>query len=80
MHKPAGSDLQTDGSGRKAPGAGSSMLRANAGRDDTGFGAGGIMSWLKQLFVRRRLYRELSEEIQAHLDEKVEELVAEGDV
>jgi len=36
------------------------------------------MSWLKQLFVRRRLYRELSEEVQAHLDEKVEELVAEG--
>src|SRR6516162_3234520 len=36
------------------------------------------MSWLKQLFVRRRLYRELSEEVQAHLGEKVEELVAEG--
>jgi predicted permease len=36
------------------------------------------MNWLKQLFSRRRLYRELSEEIQAHLDEKVEELVAKG--
>jgi len=36
------------------------------------------MSWLRQLLSRRRLYRELSEEIQAHLDEKVEELVAEG--
>jgi predicted permease len=36
------------------------------------------MNWLKQLFSRRRLYRELSEEIQAHLDEKVEELVADG--
>ena len=36
------------------------------------------MNWLRQLFSRRRLYRELSEEIQAHLDEKVEELVAEG--
>jgi predicted permease len=36
------------------------------------------MNWLKQLFARRRLYRELSEEIQAHLDEKVEELVADG--
>ena len=36
------------------------------------------MNWLKQLFSRRRMYRELSEEIQAHLDEKVEELVAEG--
>src|SRR5262250_1563024 len=36
------------------------------------------MTWLKQLFTRQRLYRELSEEIQAHLDEKVEELVADG--
>ncbi len=36
------------------------------------------MNWLKQLFSRRRMYRELSEEIQAHLDEKVEELVAGG--
>jgi len=36
------------------------------------------MNWLKQLFLRKRLYSELSEEIQSHLDEKVEELVADG--
>src|SRR5215469_8216292 len=36
------------------------------------------MSWLKRLLSRRRLYGELSEEIQAHLDEKVEALVADG--
>jgi predicted permease len=36
------------------------------------------MNWFRQLFSRRRIYRELSEEIQAHLDEKVEELVSEG--
>jgi predicted permease len=36
------------------------------------------MNWLRQLFSRDRLYRELSEEIQAHLEEKVEELVADG--
>jgi predicted permease len=36
------------------------------------------MNRLRQLFSRRRLYRELSEEIQAHLDEKIEELVAQG--
>ena len=36
------------------------------------------MSWLKQLFSRRGQYDALSEEIQAHLDEKVEELVAGG--
>ena len=36
------------------------------------------MNWLRQLLSRQRMYRELSEEIQVHLDEKVEELVAEG--
>ena len=36
------------------------------------------MSWLTQLFSRRQRYIELSEEIQAHLDEKIEESVAEG--
>jgi putative ABC transport system permease protein len=36
------------------------------------------MMWLKQFLSRRRVYRELSEEIQAHLDEKIEELVAGG--
>ena len=36
------------------------------------------MSWLKKLFSRRRLYGELSEEIQEHLEEKIEELVASG--
>ncbi len=36
------------------------------------------MNWLKQVVARRRIYRELSEEIHAHLEEKVEELVAEG--
>src|SRR6201984_57853 len=36
------------------------------------------MTWLKQLFSRRRLYGDLSEEIQEHLEEKIEELVANG--
>lgn len=36
------------------------------------------MKWIKQLFSRRRIYRDLSEEMQAHLDEKTEELVAAG--
>ncbi len=36
------------------------------------------MNWLRQLFSRRQIYRELSEEIQAHLDEKTEELMADG--
>ena len=43
----------------------------------------GSMQWLKlkyvrQLIARQRLYRELSEEIRAHLEEKIEELVATG--
>jgi predicted permease len=36
------------------------------------------MNWLRNLLSRQRLYNDLSEEIQAHLDEKVEELVADG--
>jgi putative ABC transport system permease protein len=36
------------------------------------------MSWLKQLFSRRHLYNDLSEEIREHLDEKIEELIASG--
>ena len=33
------------------------------------------MSWFKRLFLRRRLYGELSEEIREHIREKMEELV-----
>src|SRR3984957_2258868 len=36
------------------------------------------MNWLKKLFSRRRLYNDLSVEMQQHLDEKIEELVATG--
>jgi len=36
------------------------------------------MRWVKQLFSRRRLYDDLSEEIRLHLEEKIEELVADG--
>lgn len=36
------------------------------------------MNWLRQIISRRRMYGELSEEIRAHLEEKVEELVAGG--
>jgi hypothetical protein len=36
------------------------------------------MNWLRQLLSRQRMDRDLWEEIQVHLDEKVEELVAEG--
>jgi predicted permease len=36
------------------------------------------MSWLNHWFSRRPQYGELSEEIQSHIDEKIEELVADG--
>ena len=36
------------------------------------------MNWLKQLFSRHHPSNDLSEEIQAHLDEKIEDLVAGG--
>jgi predicted permease len=36
------------------------------------------MNWLRQLFSRRQMYGELSEEIREHLEEKTEELIAGG--
>ncbi len=36
------------------------------------------MNWFKQLFSRGSLYDDLSEEIQVHLEERIEELVAVG--
>jgi putative ABC transport system permease protein len=36
------------------------------------------MNWIKQWLSRRRLYSDLSDEIQEHLAEKIEELVASG--
>ena len=36
------------------------------------------MTWFKQLFSRRRLYNDLSGEIQEHLEEKIDDLVAGG--
>src|SRR5580658_6615095 len=36
------------------------------------------MNWLKQLFSRRRIYDDLSDEIREHLEEKIDELVATG--
>lgn len=36
------------------------------------------MTWLRQLLFRRRLYSELSDEIQQHLNERVDELVENG--
>jgi MacB-like periplasmic core domain/FtsX-like permease family len=36
------------------------------------------MMWLRQLLFRRRLYSELSREIQEHLEERIDELVANG--
>src|SRR5258708_29454376 len=36
------------------------------------------MMWLRRLFSRRRLYKDLSEEIREYIEEKVEKLVAAG--
>jgi predicted permease len=36
------------------------------------------MKWLKQIFSRRSFYHDLSDELQQHLEEKIEELVAAG--
>jgi putative ABC transport system permease protein len=37
-----------------------------------------VIGWVRDLFLRRRLERDLAEEIQQHLDEKTDALVANG--
>jgi hypothetical protein len=36
------------------------------------------MSWIKRIVARGRMYRDLSEEIRQHLDEKIDVLMATG--
>src|ERR1700732_4384227 len=36
------------------------------------------MNWLKQIFSRRSIYNDLSHEMQQHLEEKIDELIASG--
>jgi hypothetical protein len=36
------------------------------------------MTWLKNIFHRRDLYQDLSEEMRAHIEEKSEQFVREG--
>jgi predicted permease len=36
------------------------------------------MNWIRQLFSRRRIYADLAEEIEQHLEERVQELVEQG--
>jgi predicted permease len=36
------------------------------------------MNWLRQLFSRNRLYRDLSDEIRQHIEERAEELMQDG--
>ena len=36
------------------------------------------MHWLKQMFSRRRMTDDLSDEMRQHLEEKIEVLVADG--
>src|SRR5208282_1465371 len=54
------------------------MFRTNAGRDYKGHSTESIMNWFKQLFSRRSLYHDLSDEMQQHLEEKIGALVATG--
>lgn len=63
---------------RHAPAARGVQLRTNAGRDSTRSCAGETVNWIKHIFARRQLYADLSEEIQQHLQEKDDALVAQG--
>jgi uncharacterized protein YoaH (UPF0181 family) len=36
------------------------------------------MIWMKQLWMRRKMYSDLAEEIRQHLDEQIEAMMADG--
>jgi predicted permease len=56
----------TVGIERYCPGSGTSQI------------VGGHVQWLRKFLSRRQIYRDLSYEIQRHLEEKIEALAAEG--
>src|SRR6185295_3384974 len=60
------------------PGARGVQLRAHAGGDPARADAGAVVSWLLRIFAGRREERELAEELQQHLAERVEALVDQG--
>src|SRR5215468_9214128 len=77
-HPAQGSPLPAHKIGSPASGARSFLVRAHAEGHFSGTCNLNHMMWLRQIIARRRLSTDLSAEIQQHLDEKVEELVATG--
>src|SRR5215472_18029417 len=78
FHQSPGSDLQSHARWRQAPGRTGLQLRADARGHYARSRSGETMNFITQLFQRRRLQQDLEEEIQLHLEEKVEELVEGG--
>src|SRR5271168_3576555 len=84
--QPQGAHLSHHAGGNQPPGSRGFELRANAERNqprslprrvlDANWEP--IMNWFKQFFARRQIYADFSAEIQQHLAEKVETLVASG--
>src|SRR5689334_4075257 len=77
-HQSACAHLQTHACRRQALGQRSVQLRANVPGDQSHPRAGRSMSFLDRLFRRRAIYENLAEEVQAHLDEKIDALIAQG--
>ena len=77
-HQSPRPDLQGHARRRQTPRGASLQLRAHAGGHHPRSCTGETMNFLTQLFQRRRLQQDLSDEIREHLEEKVEELVAGG--
>src|SRR5262249_26873289 len=75
VHAATREDIPAHGRGPQAPGRGDVPVRADAAGDLAGDGAGHAVSWLGR---RKARESELSEEIEAHLEEKVAELMEGG--
>src|SRR6202142_2009459 len=76
--QPEGSGLSHHAGRAQAARARAGGLRTYAPGNQPGDGAGRVMTRLAQLFRRRRLDRELAAEIEAHIEERADELVESG--
>src|SRR5215472_2472812 len=76
--KPARPALQKHSGRSLAATTGGVELRSDAGRDRTGNEAGRVMNWILSFGHSRRVDRELAQEVESHLEEKVAELMEAG--
>src|SRR2546428_74478 len=76
--KPPRPALQDHPRGSQAAPTRGLNLRANAGGDRSRDEASSVMKWILNPLRRRRINRELAEEVESHIQEKIADLTESG--